>query len=220
MNLVLWILMTSISVISLLSCRSSVDSDELRLNDFLRHGSAEQRTMISAYPIDAQLDLYTAAMLQEPPHMGLADVVAKNGRQLVPMVLTRLSSDMSDIKKCNLVYLLTRVVALGYYDVGSDLQAVSELRTQIAAVKDQFWKERCDAYLNEIVSTSSTSDRLIRFIGTLMPEAPTQPASAVLTSSPPSRMCSAGRPSSSSQRGPSSAPFSIAIVVAVPAIRH
>ena len=50
--------------------------------------------------------------------------------------------------------------------------------------------------------------------------APRSALASVPLSSPASSMRRFGRPRSSSQRAPSRAPFSIAIVVAVPAIRH
>jgi len=68
----------------------------------------------------------------------------------VPPLLDRLDSEPSEITRANLVYLLTRMQKLGYYDVRTDERALSTVREAIESMNDEYWRETSETYLSDV----------------------------------------------------------------------
>lgn len=64
-------------------------------------GYAKFRT----YPIEKQLDVYLCAMHVEPPDLGLADEIAKQGEPVIPALIERLKSSEREIDQEDIIYV-------------------------------------------------------------------------------------------------------------------
>lgn len=75
-------------------CRDVIDVSR-------EQGYAKFRT----YPIEKQLDVYLCAMHVEPPDLGLADEIAKQGEPVIPALIERLKSSEREIDQEDIIYV-------------------------------------------------------------------------------------------------------------------
>lgn len=129
----------------------TVGEHEEVIEKFLAQTLEERRSSILQYPLEMQVELYVNAMMRKhPPDLGLADVVARNGGKIVPILIQRLSREKSDIVKPDLIDIFQRMQELSTYDVASDQNTMVFLDHQVAEMKDSFWKEQASAMLERI----------------------------------------------------------------------
>lgn len=135
------------------SCLGMESSSEDEL--FLKRPMNERREIIVQYPMEKQIHLYLLAMQKHPPDLGLADAVAKNGAELVPVLLHRIQRETSEVAKVQLIDVFERMQSLGYYAVASDEATMTVLASQVSAIKDEQWRAMSADLLNRIRSAET-----------------------------------------------------------------
>lgn len=123
-------------------------------NEFLRQTIPERRASILQYPLEQQVDLYLAAMRLHPPDLGLANVIASNGANVVPFLIARLGKEAGDIEKTHLISVFLEMQRSGYFRVASDRPTMLFLEQQVALLKDPFWRNQASDRLREIRAQS------------------------------------------------------------------
>ena len=119
-------------------------------DDFVRHSYSEQRRLILNYPLEQQVDLYLKVMREtHPPNMGLADIVASHGADIVPILRERLAaedngSEEQDFNKMNLFSVFWRMQAFGHFQVASHREIMTLLKQQAVLIQDPTWKGIAD----------------------------------------------------------------------------
>lgn len=97
-------------------------------------GYAKFRT----YPIEKQLDVYLCAMHVEPPDLGLADEIAKQGQPVIPALIERLKSSEREIDQEDIIYVFEVMSGSGMLrgrkDVIADISQVID-NMKISQVK-------------------------------------------------------------------------------------
>ncbi len=111
--------------------------------EFVRKSIPEQHRLILDYPLDQQVDLYLKSMLEiHPPDLGLADVLASNGADIVPILKDRIIIEIhNDFSKMILVDVFLRMHERGYYSIASDSETMDFLEQQTELMQDALWKK-------------------------------------------------------------------------------
>src|SRR5262249_311799 len=88
----------ALAICLLSDCRDTIGDGTAA--EFMRRSIPERRATIRQYSVDRQLDLYVLAMMRShPPDLGLADEVAGNGADLVPILIRRIVDDDREVAK-------------------------------------------------------------------------------------------------------------------------
>ena len=139
---------TGLTLALCLSARTQAGSGDSKV--FWSLPVREREKVIRTYKLDEQLDLYLQGMRSEPPDMGLADVVAANGREIIPQVLQRLEREHSDFDRVSLIYLLSRAGTC--YEVRKDEAWLTAVRNAVASMETLAGKDEGEESLKNIES--------------------------------------------------------------------
>jgi len=87
-------------------------------------------------------------MRREPPDLGLADVVAGNGHEIVPLALQRLDREYTDLDSSSLLYLLSQAGTC--YEVRKDATSLTAIKNAVASIKTPAGKDEAEESLKRI----------------------------------------------------------------------
>lgn len=126
-------------LVSLGGCQPESEFGE----EFIRQPLPERHRLILNYPLEQQVDLYLKAMHEiHPPDLGLADVVATHGADIVPVLKARLAGvEDWDYRKMKLIDVFLRMHEMGSYAVAADRELMHFLEQQVAGMEDPLWKK-------------------------------------------------------------------------------
>jgi hypothetical protein len=111
----------------------------------------ERRVAIRQYPLEQQVDLYLNAMFaKHPPDLGLASVIASNGRAIVPVLVDRLVHEDSDVAKTYLMEVFLHMQQYGHYAVAADLEVMGVLEHELEGMKDRRWARQANITIRRI----------------------------------------------------------------------
>ena len=110
----------------------------------------ERLKVIRTYKLEEQLNLYLQGMRREPPDSGLADVVAGNGREIIPLALQRLDREYTDLDRSSLLYLLSQAGTC--YEVRKDATSLTAIKNAVASMKTPAGKDEAEESLKKIES--------------------------------------------------------------------
>ena len=141
------LLAVMVFVLGLGVCKSESNFGE----EFVRKSSPEQHRLILSYPLDQQVDLYLKTMLERhPPDLGLADVVASHGADIVPILRARLATEDQDINKMHLIDVFYKMQVRGYYSVAADSEIIVLLENQAEMMVNDPWKRLTSETITQI----------------------------------------------------------------------
>lgn len=145
------LLLKFLGTLGLLMGASCFAADQERLNrNFLSAPMDERRTMLLNFPLDQQVELYLAAMQKHPPDLALADALARNGEEIIPLLKQRMSSEDWGLTKLHLIDVFVRMQQRGIYSVAADQRTMRFLDQHAAAIEDAQWKLMAIEMVNEI----------------------------------------------------------------------
>lgn len=101
-----------------------------------------------SYPLEKQLDVYLCGMHVEPPQIGLADEIAKQGDSTIPVVLQKLKTSEREIDQEALIYLFQVMSDRGLLRGRKDV--IMEIGQVIDNMKISQVKQRSEESLKKI----------------------------------------------------------------------
>jgi hypothetical protein len=104
---------------------------------------------IRHFALSEQLELYVVGMNREPAAIDLADPVASNGSEIVPLIMQKLAEAKSDAVKADLIYLLS-IVSDNYYDLSRDQTLLSTVAEVANSITGQFWQRQAQQSIKDI----------------------------------------------------------------------
>jgi hypothetical protein len=142
---------TFLSVNLILVSWSGCASIPAQYKPFLELPEGKQRVEMRSYPIDRQVELYLAAMRYvHPPPIGLAEEVAKGGKEKLPAILNLLKEEKDTNNQENIIYVL-EVMHGCCYDLHNEKEVIGYLQETLSNAKDENLKSRSDEALRYIV---------------------------------------------------------------------
>jgi hypothetical protein len=122
------------------------------VGEFLDLTYDRQRSEIRLCSPSRQVDLYMRTMERtHPPRIGLADIVAKSGSEVVPALLEEMkyrTSSASQIE--SVVFLFLRMKQLGTYDASGDPLILEEISSAVESIHEPQSRAICDDMLEAI----------------------------------------------------------------------
>ena len=101
-----------------------------------------------SYSLEKQLDVYLCAMRVEPPDVGLASEIAKNGESALPTVLQRLRTTEREIDQQELIYLLEVMSDQGLLRGRKDV--IADINNVVDNMKIPQVKQYCEEKVKRI----------------------------------------------------------------------
>jgi hypothetical protein len=93
------------------------------------------------YDLDTQYRIYIYGSQQiEPPMIGLAWPLAREGGRIVQPLAAKLESADHDLTIRDIVFVFRVMNDLGTYDVAGDKSLMNKLREKVSAIKDPSWR--------------------------------------------------------------------------------
>lgn len=117
---------------------------------FLERSTVEQHEVMRKLPMDKQIDYYLAGMrYMEPPQMGLADDIAKEGKQALPFLVKRLRDEKDEKNQADLIFVF-EIMHGRYYKLKDETGVLNLLQQTADNMKDTFQKGRGEEALKYI----------------------------------------------------------------------
>jgi len=130
------------------SCRSSYPP---AYEEFLNLPRDQRVDALSKYPPEEQVDRYVWAMLvRHPPQIELADVVAKNGARVLPIVIRRIQEEEAAATQVDLLLVVRRIQEMGEVDVAGDAETMAALEAAVSSMDDPDWKPQAVEILEKL----------------------------------------------------------------------
>jgi hypothetical protein len=112
----------------------------------------------SKYDFDTQYDIYIRGMQEiEPPMVELSTSFAREGKEIVQPLRTRLERANKDRTVYDIVLVFHNMQILGTYDVASDKSLVQEMLLKLSAMRDPFWRLMTQDSILDIEKTAKNS---------------------------------------------------------------
>jgi hypothetical protein len=117
---------------------------------FLDLPASEQHKVMREFPINRRIDYYLAGMdYMAPPATGLADDIALDGKQALPVLMKRLGESKSESDQDHIIYIF-RVMHARYYKLNAETEALQLLQQTVDNMKDSRNKENGETTLRFI----------------------------------------------------------------------
>ena len=128
-------------------------------NDFFLMPNEQRDAEFQKYDLETQYKIYICGQKREPPMLGLASPLAREGGRIVPLLKAKLESADDDSTVQAIVYVFAEMNVQGTYDLGADKSLMEELRLKVSQVKDPAWQNMIEKNLPEIQETSPTTSK-------------------------------------------------------------
>lgn len=126
---------------------------------FFSQPTTEQMTTFRQHALDEQLDLYFYGnQIRHPPAIYLARCFALGGERAVDLLRAKLSSKNDDLTVRDISVLLAAIDAMGKYDVSKDAALMNALRSQVANMQDQGWRDTAEKKIASIEGSQDVAD--------------------------------------------------------------
>ncbi len=126
---------------------------------FYAQPAAEQMMTFRQHALGEQLDLYFYGnQIRHPPAIYLARCFALSGERAVDLLRAKLSSKNDDLTVRDISALLAAIDAMGKYDVSKDAELMSALRSQVANMQDQGWRDTAEKKIASIESYQGVAE--------------------------------------------------------------
>jgi hypothetical protein len=112
--------------------------------------SSNWRSEYLKLPLEKQIDMYTYMMVNEPPANRYTDLLASNGKKVVPYILDRLATEDREYIKVCLIRTL-RVMHEHYYSLRNEPETIENLKATVAGMRDSEFKETSGEQLKRIL---------------------------------------------------------------------
>ena len=110
----------------------------------------QQHEEMRRLPTDKQIDIYLVGMSYvHPPQVGLADDIAKKGREAIPFLVKRINEEKLDTRRADLMYVL-QLMHHTHYDLRDERDVLQQLKSVAAEMKDPYEKARAEAILRDL----------------------------------------------------------------------
>jgi hypothetical protein len=125
---------------------------------FFAQPTNEQMKTFRQHALAEQLELYFYGnQVRHPPAIYLARCFALNGEPAVDLLRAKLGSKNSDLTVRDISTLLATISAMGKYNVSKDMGLMRLLRTQVANMQDQGWRDTAERKMANIESSYGAS---------------------------------------------------------------
>lgn len=125
---------------------------------FYRQSTSEQMRTFRQHALSEQLDLYLYGnQVRHPPAIYLARCFALSGERAVELLRSKLKSKTDDLTVRDISALLAAIDSMGKYDVSKDVKLMDALRSLVANMQDQGWRDTAERKLASIESSQPTS---------------------------------------------------------------
>ena len=103
---------------------------------FLNLPLSEQHKVLRNLPLEKRMDYYLAAMeYNEPPGVGLADDIAREGKMALPILTKRLREEKDERVRIQIIRIFEFMHA-HYYKLKNESEILTQLRETIDSMKD------------------------------------------------------------------------------------
>lgn len=144
----------------LAGCPNSGDegADVAAARAFYAQPTAKQMMTFRQHALDEQLDLYFYGnQVRHPPAIYLARCFALGGERAVDLLRAKLSAENDDLTVRDISALLAAIAAMGEYDVSKDAKLMGALRSQVANMQDQGWRDTAEKKIVSIESSQNVA---------------------------------------------------------------
>jgi hypothetical protein len=128
-------------------------------NEFFLMPPKQRDAEFQKYDLETQYKIYICGQKREPPMLGLASPLARQGGRIVPFLKAKLESADDDSTVENIVYVFAELNVRGTYDVAADKSLMEELRSKVGGMKDPDWQNMAQRNLLEIQEKSPTTSK-------------------------------------------------------------
>jgi hypothetical protein len=128
-------------------------------NEFFLLPNEQRDAEFQKYDLETQYKIYICGQKREPPMLGLASPLAREGGRIVPFLKAKLENADDDSTVEDIVYVFAEMNVRGTYDVAADKSLMEELRLKVSRVKDPDWQNMIEKNLLEIRAKSPTNPK-------------------------------------------------------------
>jgi hypothetical protein len=128
-------------------------------NEFFLLPAEQRDAEFQKYDIETQYKIYICGQKREPPMLGLASPLAREGGRIVPLLKAKLESADDDSTVQAIVYVFAEMNVRGTYDLAADKSLIEELRLKVSRIKDPAWQNMIEENLPEIREKSPTNSK-------------------------------------------------------------
>lgn len=122
---------------------------------FLALSPDQRHNEMMKLPIDKRIDYYLAGLrYAHPPQIGLADDIAQQGKQALPVLLNRLRAETDEMTQFNMMYIF-KVMHASYYSLKDEKEVIAQLKHTADSMRDPSWKSRSEEVLRFIEEKQS-----------------------------------------------------------------
>jgi hypothetical protein len=123
-----------------------------KYRNFVLLGQAEQAKQIGSYAPDEQIEFYVFVLKHKhPPNLALAREIAKNGRQIIPLIIAKLNEETSERAQLDLIYILHWMAQ--DQDLSNETELIGAVESKIRGMQVIEWKAEAQSYLIEILKS-------------------------------------------------------------------
>lgn len=150
------LLITLTLVVSVFTgCRSQIPAE---YQEFFELSPNQQNEEMRRLPLDKQIDYYLAGVTyRHPPMLGLAENIARHGREAIPFLLQRLREERDERQQVYIMYVFKHMHQREYHNLSNEMEVIELLRTVTANMRDSDYKDRGEETLRVIVEGRATS---------------------------------------------------------------
>lgn len=128
-------------------------------NEFFLLPNEQRDAEFQKYDLETHYKIYICGQKREPPMLGLASPLAREGGRIVPFLKAKLESADDDSTVEDIVYVFAEMNVRGTYDLAADKSLMEELRLKVSRVKDPAWQNMIEKNLPEIQEKSPTTSK-------------------------------------------------------------
>jgi len=154
-----WQLTFAVSILAAVGWSACGSDTPREYKDLFYLPQEQQEERFKEFPLEKQVDVYTYAMYVEPPLTRYATYLARNGKSVLPFLLTRLEAEKSDTAKAHLVYAFKETHERSY-SLRNEKEIVGSLKRVVGNMTDQYRKKECEQYLKAIEESPGFLSRL------------------------------------------------------------
>jgi len=145
------------AMLPILFCSIACNRIPSEYRSFVEMPLSKQHEFMSKMPLDRRIDYYLAGMRYiEPPQIGLADDIAREGKKALPVLVQRVRAENDERAKVNLV-LVFGVMHSRFVKLDDERETLTTLRQTVAEMTNQDYRKRSEQTL-EYIETDKVPD--------------------------------------------------------------
>lgn len=126
-------------------------------DDFFWMPNSERSAIFEKYDFESQYQVYIyGCQVIEPPALGLADELAKQGASIVKPLESKLNAASDDLTIRDIAYVFREMNDLRTYDVLHDEQLMDKLLLKASGMKNAAWRIIVEEDLDKIREQKAT----------------------------------------------------------------